>query len=250
MDVCNFLLSADRNHSRVKYLGLQLIVSCLLLFAGFVEGKENGGLARVRLMNFEIPAQPLASALQAYGEATGEQILYESQSALGRRSVNVTGKFPADAALIRLLAGTGLQVHHTGVHAITISFPQSDAAEPSFASAPVKADLNLGTLSVHGTAESDDGSKLRNYSEIIKLDVQSALQENPSTRIGIYHFVANLWIDPDNRIARADLSQSTGDQERDDAVIAALQNFKLSARPPAGAPEPVRVAVSVKPYNE
>ncbi len=215
MDVCSRLLSsADKDRAQAGCLGLQLMVSCLLLFAVSVEGKESGGFAGSRLMSFDIPAQPLASALQAHGEATGAQILYESQSALGRRSVGVIGKISADTALARLLAGTGLQVHHTGAHAITISFPQPDTASPSFLGTPVKVNLNLGTLLVHGTAKNDVGSKLRDYSELIKLDVQSALQENASTRVGTYHFVANLWIDPDNRIARADISQSTGDQER------------------------------------
>jgi hypothetical protein len=255
MDLCDphFLdFCANNERSRVRRLRLLFVTSCFLLFAGFVAGQEQNNSAGARVTSFNIPAQPLALALQAYGEATGVQILYESQSARGRRSLGVIGKFSSDAALARLLTGTGLQVRRTGLHAITLSLPQQGALWESSlpAAAAPAANLDLGTLFVRATAQDDDGSQLRDYTEMIKLDVQGALEENALTRRGRYHFIANLWINLDNRIERTDLSQSTGDQERDDAVIGALQNLKLSAHLPAGAPRPVRVAVSVKPYNE
>ncbi len=61
-------------------------------------------------VQFHIPAQPLASALQAYGEQAGIQVLYESGSASGRKSMPVDGKLLPEDALNVLLTGTDLRV--------------------------------------------------------------------------------------------------------------------------------------------
>jgi hypothetical protein len=43
---------------------------------------QQGGIGNTtRTLTFHIPAQPLANALQAYGERAGVQVLYESNSA-------------------------------------------------------------------------------------------------------------------------------------------------------------------------
>src|ERR1700737_4775934 len=67
--------------------------------------EERHAVKAVEQMEFHIPAQPLASALQAYGQRTGIQVLYESNSAVGRSSAAVNGNFKPDAALDLLLTG-------------------------------------------------------------------------------------------------------------------------------------------------
>jgi hypothetical protein len=69
---------------------------------------------------FRIPAQPLATALQAYGQRAGVQVLYESDSAVGRQSMAVEGEFTRNQALELLLSGTNLEVHYTRSDAITL----------------------------------------------------------------------------------------------------------------------------------
>src|SRR5262245_42576885 len=98
------IASSDDRRSR-KFL---LVAYAALLAAGIytAEAEDRQAAKAGELIAFDIPRQPLAGALQAYGQATGIQVLYESNSALGRTSVAVEGKFTADAALSLLLKET------------------------------------------------------------------------------------------------------------------------------------------------
>jgi len=75
--------------------------SCLALSAPTAK-------AQTAETEFNIPAQRLADALRAYSEATGRDVIAASQLLEGRRSSAVRGRLSPDAALTRLLAGTGL----------------------------------------------------------------------------------------------------------------------------------------------
>jgi hypothetical protein len=199
---------------------------------------------------FHIPAQPLASALQAYGSQTGVQVLYESRSAAGQLSSDVEGSFTPQDALNLLLAGTDLSVRYIRPDAITLARPSPEADAPPaspLASSLAKTDLSLGTLRVRAGGEEDDGASLRDYSESVQLDVQKALQRNARTRAGSYRAVLDLWIDASSRaVARTQLFRSTGDAERDAAVATALRGLVISRAAPATMPQPVRIAIVVR----
>lgn len=206
--------------------------------------EERQAAMAVEPMEFHIPVQPLASALQAYGQRTGIQVLYESNSAVGRNSVAVEGIFKPDAALKLLLAGTELKVKYIRPDAITLAL-QSEGDMPS----PIPrgtADLSLGTLRVRGTSDGSDTNRLHNFSESIQTDIQRALQKNSRTRAGSYRAVLDLWIDQSRTIQRAELLRSTGDRERDAAVAATLRGVTLSRPAPANTPQPVRVGIVVE----
>ena len=197
-------------------------------------------------MNFHIPAQPLVSALQAYGQQAGVQILYESQSASGQQSAAVEGSFTPEDALKLLLAGTELKARYTRPNAITLALPSSVPLGAAAGPMP-KADLSLGTLRVRASGEDEDNSSsLRDYNESVQTDVQKALQKNAKTRTGTYRIVLDLWVDPSRTIERTRLFQSTGDPDRDVAVSAALRGVTLSKPAPANTPQPVRVAIVVR----
>jgi hypothetical protein len=200
------------------------------------------------LITFNIPAQPLATALQAYGERAGVQVLYESRSAVGRQSSAVEGKFTRDEALNLLLLGSGLQVHYTKPDAITLALPSSmiDENNPPPVDPLTGADLSIGELRVHGSAKSSDLSFLQDYSESVQADIQAALRKNAKTRSGNYRVVVDVWIGSARTIEKAMLLQSTGDKEKDTAVVAALQGLTTSRPVPANTPQPVRVAIVVK----
>lgn len=194
---------------------------------------------------FHIPAQPLANALQAYGEKTGVQVLYESNSATGRKSVAVEGNFTPEEALNRLLSATELRVRYIRPDAITLALPSAEDDKPP-ASPLVTADLSLGTLRVRATSDGDDAGSLNDYSESVQTDIQKALQKNNKTRGGNYRAVLDLWIDPSRTVKRTELFRSTGDQDRDAAVAATLRGLTISRSAPVNTPQPVRVVIVVK----
>ena len=223
------------------------MVYAVLVIAGICAAgaEERQTVNALEPIEFHIPVQPLASALQAYGQRTGIQVLYESNSAVGRSSVAVNGNFKPDAALDLLLTGTELRVKYIRPDAITLALRSADGDAPP----PIglaTADLSLGTLWVRGTSDGDDTARLHDYSESVQTDIQKALQRNARTRAGSYRAVLDLWIDPSRTIQRTELFRSTGDRERDTAVAAALRGVTISRPAPANTPQPVRVAIVVE----
>ncbi len=71
-------------------------------------------------VSFNIPPQPLASALNSFAETSGVQVSYPSQLAKGATSAGVSGKYTTDAALQELLVGTGVTYKYTNSATITL----------------------------------------------------------------------------------------------------------------------------------
>ncbi len=227
----------------------RLLAYAALLAAGIcAAAAQEAEVARPsEPLAFHIPAQPLAMALQAYGQRAGVQVLYESNSALGRMSVAVEGDFAPEAALNMLLAGTDLKVRYVRPDVITLAPPYEDnAAAPPLSGPLDKPDLYLGTLRVHGAGDGDETAQLNEYNERVQLDIQNALRKNAKTRDGSYRAVLDLWIDPTRTIARTELFRSTGDSERDAAIAMTLRGVTISKPTPANLTQPVRVAIMVR----
>jgi hypothetical protein len=237
------IATSDNRRNR-KFL---LVAYAALLAAGIYTAEaEDRQVARAgELIAFDIPRQSLAGALQAYGQATGIQVLYESNSALGRMSAAVEGKFTADAALGLLLKETELKVRYIRPDAITLALPAAEGvnyAPPG--NSPATSSLSLGTLRVRGS--NDDTARQQDFSQKLQMDIQNALRKNPRTRDGSYRAVLDLWIDPARMIERTEIFRSTGDRERDAAVAATLRGVTVSRPAPANTPQPVRIVIVVK----
>jgi iron complex outermembrane receptor protein len=58
---------------------------------------------------FDIKAQPLSEALMAFGAQTGAIVMASSELTTGKISKPVTGQLTPQAALTRMLQGTGLK---------------------------------------------------------------------------------------------------------------------------------------------
>ncbi|MGY4317867.1 hypothetical protein ACVWW1_007194 [Bradyrhizobium sp. JR3.5] len=225
-------------------------ICATLLIGGIcaVAAQQREIVATSTPIDFNIPSQQLASALQAYGERTGVQVLYESNSATGRKSAPVEGTLTPGEALNLHLKGTDLKVQYIRPDAITLASRAARADHPP-ASPLATADLSLGTLRVRATSDGNDTGALRDYSESLQLDLQKALQKNIGSRGGSYQLVVDLWIDSSRTIQRTWLLRSTGDQSRDAAVTAALQGLTVSRTTPANASQPVRIAIRVKSFQ-
>jgi hypothetical protein len=223
-----------------------VVYAALLAADIYTAEAEDRQVARAgELIAFDIPRQSLAGALQAYGQATGIQVLYESNSAVGRASAAVEGKFTADAALNLLLKETELKVRYIRPDAITLALPSAEGVNYTPpATSLASSSLSLGTLRVRGT--SDDTAGLQDFSQRLQMDIQNALRKSPRTRDGSYRAVLAIWIDSARMIERTELLRSTGDRDRDAAVAAALRGVMVSRQTPANTPQPVRVVIVVK----
>jgi len=68
--------------------------------------------------HFDIPAQPLASAVSTFGRQSGLQVTLSSTEAGGIRTNAVIGSYTPAEALARMLAGTGMRGSVTGSSAV------------------------------------------------------------------------------------------------------------------------------------
>ncbi|WP_404379165.1 TonB-dependent siderophore receptor [Caenispirillum salinarum] len=73
------------------------------------------------VLSFDIPAQPLESALEAFANRTGWQVGIPGTLVRGVQSVGVTGEYAPEEALRRLLAGSGLNYRMPAAGTVTLT---------------------------------------------------------------------------------------------------------------------------------
>jgi hypothetical protein len=229
--------------ARAAFLGSIAILALGLAWAAGAVADDN--YTPLGTLKFDIPAQPLIEALQAYSVATGTQVMFETNSAEGLRSTPVQGEFTAQAALQMLLTDTDLKVRYTRANAITVAPVSAPDADEPPAHALAPADLALGTLNVSGGTDNNDRNRLGEYIGVVQADIQKALRKNKAAS-GEYRAEVRLWIDQSRTVQRAELSRSNGDRNRDASVASALQGLILSQPAPANTPQPIRFMIAIR----
>jgi Secretin and TonB N terminus short domain len=122
---------------RVPYLAVYLMFTAVTAEAGPDSAAIGPQRAIAELsapMSFDIPAQPLAAALDRYGDATGREVLYNPALTDGRTSEPVNGIFVPATALQLLLVGTGLAARFLKDNSFVL-VPAPEAAAPTGGSA-------------------------------------------------------------------------------------------------------------------
>jgi outer membrane receptor for ferric coprogen and ferric-rhodotorulic acid len=76
-----------------------LALAASLSMAGYVQAQE---------FELNIPAQPLSTALQVFGQQTNLQILYSPETVQNKHSTAVSGKMDPVRAIEQMLGGTGV----------------------------------------------------------------------------------------------------------------------------------------------
>jgi outer membrane receptor protein involved in Fe transport len=94
-------------------------------------------LAQEQTVAFDIPAQPLSGALNAYARTARRQILFSDQVVQGRPSAGLQGRYEPTAALERLLDGSGLTWRRSAGGALLIE--RAVVVSPQTAAAAVNA---------------------------------------------------------------------------------------------------------------
>lgn len=130
--------------SRFFYLSAGVAFSAALAPASFVFAQTT--------TSYAIPAGSLDSGLTKFGTVSGVQVLYSSSITSGLRTSGVHGNLAPQAALAKLLAGTGLSFHFTGPEKVTIS-AQADTGS----TAATDGATALAPITVTGTGDGTVG---------------------------------------------------------------------------------------------
>jgi TonB family protein len=200
-------------------------------------------------LRYQIPPQPLTSALEAFTGASGVQLLYDAALAAGRRSPGVTGEKSPEDALAAILAGSGLQATFVRSNAVYIYPARDSGAAPGGGDgrgpgAPSPgAVMALGVLHVEAPALTIGHPRYDRYAAALQAGVQEALETAPAARHGSWSTAAELQLNADGAVRKARLISSTGDAKIDAVVLAVLSAARLPP-PPDGLPQPVTVRIS------
>src|SRR5688500_1246765 len=76
--------------------------------AGGLLALAVSGVAAAQTRRFDVPAGDLKRALDTYIRQSGSQLIYPSAGIRGKRTPGVHGTLSSEAALDRLLTGSGL----------------------------------------------------------------------------------------------------------------------------------------------
>jgi len=187
-------------------------------------------------ITFSIKPQPLTSALDAFGIATGIELLYSAALTNSRHSPGVTGSFTPEEALQQLLADTGLQFAQTAPHAIKLVADAPDVHAPSVLEASTPQ-LALSPLHIQASPFRD----FQPYAIALRFAIQDAIRRDISLRRGKYRAVLDVWVSASGAVQHSQYLSSTGDSELDGAIMGTVQKVVLQQSPPSDLPQPVHV---------
>jgi len=192
------------------------LVLLLLLAGGRVAQAESP------LLLLNLPAQDLEHALQAYSRATGMAVLVDRELTRGRRSISVRGRFTAQEALAMLLTGSGLMARYARDDAFTLQLPA--VSQPP---------------ATRGAAARNAARINNSYATALQQAIETSLCRSPLTRPGSFRALVQVWVNPQGLIEHSRLVSSTGDEQRDEALVRNLGTTRVERPAPSSLRQPV-----------
>jgi len=192
------------------------LVLLLLLAGGRVAQAESP------LLLLNLPAQDLEHALQAYSRATGMAVLVDRELTRGRRSISVRGRFTAQEALAMLLTGSGLMARYARDDAFTLQLPA--VSQPP---------------ATRGGAARNAARINNSYATALQQAIETSLCRSPLTRPGSFRALVQVWVNPQGLIEHSRLVSSTGDEQRDEALVRNLGTTRVERPAPSSLRQPV-----------
>lgn len=177
-----FSLAPRAPKASARSLVLSLIASTLLGTAGLTLASAQAQQpAATATQSFNLPAQPLQAALDAFVRQTGWQLGYASALVQGRTSRPVSGTLTPSQALQTLLAGTGVTVTLTGpsTAALTAAAPAATPAGTTVLAPVTVFDTGLRRGGVAETVIDQKELERKNPS-----DLRDVFAGEPGVRVG------------------------------------------------------------------
>lgn len=200
--------------------GWRRAVCALLLLLLLAGGRVAQAESSLLLLN--LPAQDLEHALQAYSRATGMAVLVDRELTRGRRSISVRGRFTVQEALAMLLTGSGLMARYARDDAFTLQLPA--VSQPP---------------ATRGAAARNAARINNSYATALQQAIEASLCRSPLTRPGSFRALVQVWVNPQGLIEHSRLVSSTGDEQRDEALVRNLGTTRVERPAPSSLRQPV-----------
>ncbi|WP_198087956.1 STN domain-containing protein [Variovorax sp. E3] len=186
--------------------------------------------APVARIEFDISAQRLGDAIEAYSKATGLDILIDGEHAQ-RSSGAVRGALTAMEALEAMLAGTGLEARYANAGSVVIRASRAPGVAARAAQGEAPA--------VEESGFSAGEAAHRIYAAQVQQALRGGLCESAQTRPGGYRLALQLSLDAQGVVERFRLLSTTGEASRDAAVQRKVRGLAVGAPPPPSLPQPL-----------
>jgi hypothetical protein len=208
------------------------ILGCLAVFVmvgtAASAAERVDGAGRDAAIAFDVASEPLEQALDAFSSTSNMQVLYETSLTSGRRSTRIQGVFTPEAALDAMLAGTGLAAWHTTRDSFSLVVRRDVAALPDS----------------DGGRPPPEITRYGHFLGIVQAGLLDTLCRSPRGRPGLYRIAVKFRIGPSGRILQTSLLSSTGDSDRDDEIVAALEHLTIAEAPPPELPQPITMVIA------
>lgn len=194
---------------------------------GNAQSSERGIRQDDSPLNFDMPAQPLATALDQYAYLTHRPVVYPGDLATGRMASAVHGALTPEAALHQLLVGSGLSARRF----------RTSAGET----------FVLSALPDGGDASREGATALltnpNGFPAQVQAGILSALCARSNTAPGNYGVLFRFRLDADGRVRDARLLDPSGSHDRDVAILSALEQVQVATPPKSLAGKLLTMAV-------
>jgi len=204
-------------------------------------GNQENDKPKVFLFN--IPAQPLQSALITYAGVVGRQLMYDSTRAKTMRSRAVIGLFTADTALRMLIAGTDLTIVPTGSDVALVPWATIRANAAQGVGSDGETMLVLDTLYVSVPPGAEQRPDFSAYGQLVRNQILKTLSNDPRTAKRVFKVQVDLWVAPNGAITETRLTRSSGMSAFDATLLQTIGSIVVSRAPPAGMRQPIHVTV-------
>ncbi len=147
---------------------LRIVVCVFLLASSFQCAPASANEVR----RFDIASQPLTSALLEFGRQSGTSVGFVEALTAGRTAMQLRGYYRNEAALGRLLRGTGLSFEYVDGETITIVLADQPEAPPAVAAESLPASETQAVLPVDADVPAqyaDGGTRRTHIDELIVL---------------------------------------------------------------------------------
>lgn len=202
-----------------RWLAWTLLCGCVLAAAAHAESATAPVARTENVIELDIAAQNLASALDVFSRLTGLAVLVDRDLTRGRRSMTVKGRYSPRQALSLLLMGSGLMARYARDDAFTLQVAQVSRPAPP--------------------REAKSGGTGASYASKVQRAIEGGLCAQALTRPGTYRAVLQVWIGPRGNIQHSRLLASTGNAQRDDALVQRLENIRVAQSAPSSLGQPV-----------
>jgi TonB-dependent siderophore receptor len=123
----NTIRHAGGRRRRISGLASTCAIALAAALATMPATAETARAETVAAQSFEIPSGNLGAALRVFAEQSHIQLFYAANIAEQRQSPGVHGNMSPEQALVKILAGTGLQYRFNDATTVTLSEPVSAA---------------------------------------------------------------------------------------------------------------------------